>query len=73
MADENNEKGFSLKYPTTVLNHISKNVYNPEFWAREIRRYITDNLEDIIAEKIINNSNKKDFEINIVKGELIIK
>ncbi len=67
---ENNN--FDLKYNSAVINYISKNVYNPEFWAREIRRYITDNIEDTIAEKIISSKNKKDFELKIEKWKLVI-
>jgi len=63
---------FELKYNSAVINYISKNVYNPEFWAREIRRYITDNIEDIIAEKIISSKNKKNFELKIEKWKLVI-
>jgi ATP-dependent Clp protease ATP-binding subunit ClpC len=66
-------KNISLKYSPKILNYITKIVYNPEFWAREIRRFINDNIEDTIAEKIINNQNKKSFEINILKNELQIK
>jgi len=66
-------KWFKLTYESKIINHIAKKVYNPDFWAREVRRYITDNIEDIIAEKIINNSNKKDFNITLEKQELNIK
>jgi len=66
-------KWFKLTYDPKIINHIAKKVYNPDFWAREVRRYITDNIEDIIAEKIINNSNKKDFNISLEKQELNIK
>jgi ATP-dependent Clp protease ATP-binding subunit ClpA len=47
-------------------------VYNPDYGAREVRRYIIDNIEDLIAEKIIN-SGKKVFELEVVKGEIVIK
>ncbi len=67
-----NKKWFNINYDLKVINFIAKNVYNPDFWAREVRRYITDNIEDIIAEKIINNSNKKDFTINILKSKLVV-
>ncbi|MBB1564423.1 ATP-dependent Clp protease ATP-binding subunit [Candidatus Gracilibacteria bacterium] len=33
------ERGFSLKYDSKVINFILKNVYNPDFGAREVRRY----------------------------------
>jgi ATP-dependent Clp protease ATP-binding subunit ClpC len=66
-------KGSELIYDQKVINFITKTVYNPDFWAREVRRYIVDNIEDIIAERIINTWNKKPFEIKIEKDNLIIK
>lgn len=68
-----NEKKLELTYDLKVLNYITKKVYNPDFWAREIRRFLIDNIEDTIAEKIINNPKKEKFEISIIKDELIIK
>jgi ATP-dependent Clp protease ATP-binding subunit ClpA len=62
-----------MKYDSKILNFITKKVYNPEFWAREIRRYITDVIEDQIAEKIINSPRKKEFEFHIKDGEIILK
>jgi len=67
------EKDLTLKYDNKVLNFITKEVYNPQFWAREIRRYIADILEDNIAEIIINKPKKIDFEIIIEKWEIKIK
>jgi len=66
-------KKLKLTYDPKIINFIAKKVYNPDFWAREIRRFITDYIEDNIAEKIINNSNKKEFHIYIEKQELNIK
>ena len=63
-------KEITLKYDNKILNIITKKVYNPEFWAREIRRYVTDTIEDSIAESIINKSNKKSFEIISEKWEI---
>ncbi len=66
------EKGLEIHYDTKVLNHITKNVYSPEFWAREIRRFLNDNVEDQIAELIIKNSRKKSFSLKIEKNTLTV-
>jgi ATP-dependent Clp protease ATP-binding subunit ClpC len=66
-------KWLELKYQTKLLNFITKKVYNPTFWAREVRRYIIDNIEDQIAEMIINNTNKKVFIIENTKDSITIK
>ncbi|MCD5385219.1 ATP-dependent Clp protease ATP-binding subunit [Candidatus Gracilibacteria bacterium] len=67
------QKGLKLNYTTKALNFITKTVYNPTFGAREVRRYLIDNIEDIIAEMIINNATKKEFNIDAIKNKIIIK
>lgn len=67
------QKWLKLNYTTKALNFITKTVYNPTFWAREVRRYLIDNIEDIIAEMIINNATKKEFNIDAIKNKIIIK
>ncbi len=67
------KKSFSIKYDLKVVNFITKTVYNPDFWAREVRRYIIDNIEDLIAEKIINSNHSNIFELIIEKDKLNIK
>jgi ATP-dependent Clp protease ATP-binding subunit ClpA len=64
---------YELTFDNKTINHITKIVYNPDFWAREIRRYITDNIEDIIAEKVIHSATTKTFSITVEKNEIIIK
>lgn len=57
------QQSMELVYDNKIINKIAKEVYNPEFGAREIRRYITDIIEDQIAEQILKNANKKKFEL----------
>lgn len=66
-------KWFTLTFDTKVINFILKEVYNPDFWAREVRRFIVDNIEEKIAEKIISNKNKKDFILSLEKNEILVK
>jgi len=65
--------GIHIVFDAKSINLITKEVYNPEFGAREIRRYITDMIEDQIAEKILLSSQKKKFEIETEKSELVVK
>jgi ATP-dependent Clp protease ATP-binding subunit ClpA len=49
-------------------------VYNPDFGAREVRRYIVDVVEDFIAEKMITtNKTKKEFVLGVEENKLTIK
>ena len=66
-------KNLELDYDSKLITSIAREVYNPEFWAREIRRYITDQIEDKIAEKILNSSNKKKFTLSFGKEWVEVK
>lgn len=66
-------KDMTLSYDAKVINRIAKEVYNPEFWAREIRRYLTDVIEDQVAEKILSNGSKKDFSLTVTKEGIWVK
>jgi ATP-dependent Clp protease ATP-binding subunit ClpA len=66
------EKKFSIVYEVKLLNFIAKKVYNPDFGAREIRRYITDQIEDKIAQYIIEGTKKNSFTIKVIKDEIIV-
>lgn len=66
-------KWLELKYTTRVINTITKKIYNPIYGAREVRRYITDYLEDMIAEDILFHPEKKVFILWIKKWEIILE
>jgi ATP-dependent Clp protease ATP-binding subunit ClpC len=72
-ADRLEQKGLTLEFDTKVITRISKDVYNPEFGAREIRRYITDRIEDQIAEQMLSSSDKKTFTLAAGKDWVIVK
>ena len=74
LANRIKNKNLELIWDKTVVNYIAKEVYNPSFWAREIRRYINDYIEDEIANLLISwkindtitlSVNKKDKKIDI--------
>lgn len=68
------EKNLYIKYDAKVINTIAKEVYNPEFWAREIRRYLQDNIEDKIANLLISGTKNDIFTIQMDKKKgLIVK
>jgi len=67
------EKSMTLSYDAKLINTIAKQVYNPEFGAREIRRFITDVIEDQIAEKILLNAKKDSFILEAQKEKITVK
>ncbi|MDP5039236.1 MAG: ATP-dependent Clp protease ATP-binding subunit [Candidatus Gracilibacteria bacterium] len=63
----------NLNYDKKVINFISKEVYNPEFGAREIKRYLIENIEDIIATNLINRKKYDTITLSVIKNKLVIK
>ena len=53
------EKGISFDYTDEAITCIAKNSYSRKFGARNMRRYIRANVEDLLAEKIISDYTRK--------------
>lgn len=67
------EKNMELTYDNKVINAIAKEVYNPEFGAREVRRFITDIIEDQVAEQILKNAKQQTFTLTTTKRGIGVK
>ena len=52
------EKGISFTYSEKAVAFIARNSYSQKFGARNMRRFIRSNVEDMLAEKIISDYNK---------------
>ena len=52
------EKGISFTYSEEAVAFIARNSYSQKFGARNMRRFIRSNVEDMLAEKIISDYNK---------------
>ncbi|BAP39675.1 ATP-dependent Clp protease ATP-binding subunit [Metamycoplasma canadense] len=63
-----------LIFDDNVLNFIAKNTYNSAFGARVIKRFIQKNIENKIADAILNNEINQNTIINleIIDNELKI-
>ena len=53
------EKGIAFKYSPAAVAHIAKNSFSRKYGARNMRRYISANVEDLLAEAIISDYAKK--------------
>ena len=49
------EKGISLSYTDGVAEYIARKSYSHKFGARNMRRFITKEVEDVLAEKMISD------------------
>lgn len=66
-------KNIELKYDSKIINHIAKAVYNPEYWAREVKRFIIEKIEDKIAQNLIYGKVSDTITITLDKKEIVIK
>ena len=53
------EKGIGFSYSQPAVSYIAKNSYSHKFGARNMRRFIRSHVEDMIAEKIISDYERK--------------
>ena len=68
LAEVLKEKGIDLTYTEDAAQYIAKNSYSGKFGARNMRRYIQNNVEDKLAELIIADYNRK-----ITKARICIR
>ena len=52
------EKNITFVYSSEAVRYIAKNSYSLKYGARNMRRFIRTNVEDLLAEKIISDYNK---------------
>ncbi len=54
-----NDQGIKIAFGEDVITHVARESFSEKFGARNMRRYIERNIEDKIAEVIINNYESK--------------
>ena len=72
---ENRLKDKNIKITLTdkAKDYIIDSSYNFQFGARPIKRFVTHNIETLLANKILNNEISNNVIIDIDKDKLIIK
>ena len=55
LVDHLAEKGISLTYSSDLLSHIAKGAYSEKYGARNMNRFIERNVEDKLAEALIEH------------------
>ncbi len=63
--------GITLEYDSKAVNHIVAETYNPEYGARPVRRYIQDQIEDALADAMIEKKSKSHVQISVSRKKLI--
>ncbi len=74
LKDHLTEKGVKLTYGEDVLTLIAEKSYSEKYGARNMRRYIERNVEDKLANVIIENYGKNIFGISLSakKDEIVV-
>lgn len=59
-------KGYKITFDNSVINYVSKQSYDNDMGARPIKRFIRNNVESFIADKILDNeiNTNKDYMIS---------
>lgn len=67
-------KGISFSFTDMVCQYIAQESYSSEFGARNVKRYIEANVEDVIAEALTNGVSVKSVRLQMKSsGRLNIK
>jgi ATP-dependent Clp protease ATP-binding subunit ClpB len=67
LAKRMKEKGYSITWDEDVPMYIANTAYEPGFGARPLRRFIQDEVESLIANKIIDSQLNKGDSLRITK------
>ena len=57
------EKDITINFDQSVINKIAKEGFDEQFGARPLRRFIQDNIEDLIAQKLLTGEIKRGDKI----------
>lgn len=74
LSDTLSQQNITLRYTDDVKKKVADESYSDKFGARNMRRYIQSNLEDVISDKIIENykSGIIGISISVKNGEFSV-
>ena len=59
------EKGYTIKFSPSIVDHICSIGYDDKFGARPLKRSIQSEVEDFIASQILKNIIKENNSYNM--------
>ena len=59
LSDRMLEQDITVSFDKTAIEKIIREGFDEEFGARPINRYIQDNIEDLLAQKILKDEIKR--------------
>ncbi len=64
-----NDKGIETEYTDAAADFVAKKSYSRKYGARNMRRFIESNIEDVLADKIISSYDSDITSVTIDKAE----
>ncbi|WP_409275368.1 AAA family ATPase [Neobacillus sp. SCS-31] len=73
LQDNLSEQGLSLTVNNEAMDKLAELGYHPAFGARPLRRVIQEQLEDQIADLILDNSDVEEIEAVLEEGQILVR
>ena len=69
------QSGVNAVFTDEAIAHIAKEGFDPVYGARPLRRAIQSKIEDLLAEKMLENNIKSgdSVTVDVLDGELVVK
>ncbi len=61
------EQNIEMEVSNVVLNALTKKAYNPDYWARWVRRIILEDIEDNVVDAIISKTIKDWDKVKLIR------
>ena len=65
IVEEFSKRDISLNFDEKIITKIAKEGFDEQFGARPLRRFIQDNIEDVLAKKMLKDEIKRGDKVNI--------
>jgi len=59
------EKEITLNFDEKIIAKVAKEGFDEQFGARPLKRFVQDNIEDLIAQKMLKDEIKRGDKVNI--------
>ena len=67
------DKNIKLIVPKNVRNWIAKQSFSEEYGARPVRKFISDKIENLISDKLLETENTSETKFKLtIKNDLIV-
>jgi ATP-dependent Clp protease ATP-binding subunit ClpE len=73
LSEQLKEQNISITVTSAAKQKLAKLGYHPAFGARPLRRIIQEQIEDKIADVLLDEESLEKLAVNVVDGEIVVK